>query len=169
MSNNFSSFKIKNKVNNMTRCGAILFNQDMNKIILVENNYLYKEKNISVWGLPKGILESNETFNECAMREIYEETGIKISLRRNIPYIKMNGNYYFPIKIDDNEIYKLESRDKKEIRGVRWFSIKNNKIDESIKLNKDLKSFINNYLYRAKNLANAFDVYKKKNNQVFKN
>lgn len=165
----FGSFKIRNKISSLTRCGAIIFNHNLEKIILVENNYLYKEKNISVWGLPKGVLEGNETFNDCAMREIYEETGIKILLKKNIPYLKMNDNYYFPIKIDETDIDKLYSKDKNEIRGVRWFSIKNNKIDENIKLNKDLKSFINKYLYRSKNLANAFDIYKKQNNQVFKN
>lgn len=29
------------------------------------------------WGIPKGLLETNETIIECALRELYEETGLQ--------------------------------------------------------------------------------------------
>lgn len=161
MSSKFQNFKVQKKVRDTTRCGGIIFNQNLNKIILVENNYLYVKNNLSVWGLPKGLINTNETFNKCAMREIFEETGIDIKIESKQPYLKLNNNYYFPIKINENELINLTSKDKKEIRTVRWFNIENNKIDEDIKINKDLKIFLNKYLYRAKNIAKMFKTYEK--------
>lgn len=35
-----------------------------------------------VWGLPGGILELNETLPQCVVREVYEETGLKVKPER---------------------------------------------------------------------------------------
>ena len=51
------------------KAGTILLNKDNKKIALV---YRKKHDNIS---FPKGHLEENETFEECAIRETLEETG----------------------------------------------------------------------------------------------
>lgn len=51
------------------KAGTILLDKDNKKIALV---YRKKHDNIS---FPKGHLEENETFEECAIRETLEETG----------------------------------------------------------------------------------------------
>lgn len=51
------------------KAGTILLDKDNKKIALV---YRKKHDNIS---FPKGHLEDNETFEECAIRETLEETG----------------------------------------------------------------------------------------------
>ena len=69
--------------------GAILLDPKMNKCLLVRG---FKEG--SSWGFPRGKLSLNESDEECAAREVLEETGFDISSKLNPKdYIEMNiGN-----------------------------------------------------------------------------
>lgn len=60
-------------------CGMIVFKKDQEalKVLLVHHN-------LGHWGLPKGHVEENETEEETAIRETFEETGI---------YAKKIGNF----------------------------------------------------------------------------
>ncbi len=51
-------------------------------VIIVRNDMilLQKRKDNQKWGLIGGILELNETYEEAAIREVKEETGLDISL-----------------------------------------------------------------------------------------
>ena len=65
-------------------CGAIVFNKDTEKILLVKMHN-------GNWGFPKGHIENNETREETAIREVYEETNVRIKIipdfEREIKYI----------------------------------------------------------------------------------
>ena len=149
----FINFRTKQKKHSSTRCGAIIFNQDLTKMLIVENNYLFKEKNISKWGMPKGIINYKETFNECAMREIWEETGLNVNIHKKQLFLRINNTYYFPIIINEHDPnYKFNIRDKEEIRSVKWYDI--DYIRNCLMLNKDLHILFKNYLYRAKTISN---------------
>lgn len=56
-------------------CGAVIFTniQEKNKYLLIANLE-------GVWGFPKGHTESGETEEETALREVYEETNLKVKL-----------------------------------------------------------------------------------------
>ncbi len=149
--NKFKNFRIKKKKHKNTRCGAIIFNSDLTKLLIVENNYLYKESRISKWGLPKGVINYSETFNECAMREIWEETGLKINIGKNQLFLKINESYYFPIKMNENKAL-LNIHDIDEIKSVGWFDI--SYIQNCLNCNKDLHELLQTYLYRAKSISN---------------
>ncbi len=66
-------------------CGAIILDPAMKKCLLVRG---YKES--AGWGFPRGKLSLNESDEECAIREVLEETGYDIS-ERLVPkdHIKM--------------------------------------------------------------------------------
>jgi putative RNA 2'-phosphotransferase len=49
-------------------CGVILFNSDLSMVVLVRANH---------WGFPKGKRNFEDSDVSCALRELYEETGIK--------------------------------------------------------------------------------------------
>jgi 8-oxo-dGTP diphosphatase len=39
------------------------------------------------WSLPKGKLDEGETFEEAALREVWEETGLRVSLGEELPSV----------------------------------------------------------------------------------
>ncbi len=46
---------------------------------------------MNTWSVPGGYLEYGENFAECAAREVYEETGIKI---KNIRFVTVTNNIF---------------------------------------------------------------------------
>lgn len=73
--------------------GIVLFNKKFDKVLLVCNAGGY------IWGFPKGNREKNETLQETAVRELYEETGIKITSKNLIKSIKYKSQIYIDEKI----------------------------------------------------------------------
>lgn len=67
-------------------CGAIVFKEEENNlyVLLVHHNEGH-------WGIPKGHMEEDEREEETAIREVYEETGIKCEItsdfRESITYL----------------------------------------------------------------------------------
>lgn len=55
---------------------AIIFNADQTQLLLV------KRKDIPIWVLPGGGIESFETAEEALIREIEEETGYQVEIKR---------------------------------------------------------------------------------------
>jgi 8-oxo-dGTP diphosphatase len=60
-----------------TRISVVVLNRD-GEILLVR----HKKGNQRYWVLPGGRLEYGETFEECAMREVKEETGLEVEMER---------------------------------------------------------------------------------------
>jgi len=60
-----------------TRVSVIVITDD-NKILLVR----HRKGNRLYWVLPGGRLEYGETFHECAVRELKEETGLDIEVEK---------------------------------------------------------------------------------------
>lgn len=117
------------------KCGAIILNSNLDKVVLIKNNYL-NLLGIEKYGLPKGHININESLSHCAMRELYEETGIRIKINSSIPKIKINNTYYFLLIL--NEELTLKPVDKKEICDAKWIFITNL---NNLNLNRETKIF----------------------------
>ncbi|MDR3124453.1 MAG: NUDIX domain-containing protein [Endomicrobium sp.] len=115
-----------------TSCGAVIYKiENANPVFL-----LVKSVKSSNWGLPKGHMEKGETEKETAVREIFEETGIKQlkfddNFRQENVYIIDNEEttklgykiekcvvYFLALSVG-NEILEY---DKKEISENRWMN-----------------------------------------------
>lgn len=114
---------LKRKYNNHKkefRSGGIIFNCTFDKVLLVLN----RESVLTgtpKWGLPKGHMKKNEQPEVCAIREIYEETGLKLLINKNTPNIKINDTQYFIFVIDEN--IDIQQRDILEILDVQWIKL----------------------------------------------
>lgn len=104
-------------------CGAILLDPPMQKCLLVRG---YQKG--SGWGFPRGKMSHNETDEDCAIREVIEETGYDISdkLVKN-DFIKLNiGNQETKLFIIQNveETTPFAPHVRGEIGAFGWHLIK---------------------------------------------
>lgn len=79
-------------------CGIIYSVKGTNKI-LVEHVTLSKD-----WSIPKGCAEPNENYDDAAVRELFEETGIKLDKNKLVLIGKFD---YLPLK--DLVLYYYEA------------------------------------------------------------
>ena len=75
-----------------------------------------------MWGIPKGIVEKNETVLETAIRETLEETGIDVRKLRESGFLKIQEDF-FRYKTTKKKVYvsyaKCETNITKEKRICR--------------------------------------------------
>jgi 8-oxo-dGTP pyrophosphatase MutT (NUDIX family) len=120
------------------KCGIIYFDIHDKKYLLVFG------KKSSKWGFPKGHQELGETEEDTAIREFYEETGIKITHHDLLEKIRFKNNIYFNVVCKTRPNFNIQ--DTREILKASWFSI-----HEMIALSKDtvnygLKSWMNSVI-----------------------
>jgi 8-oxo-dGTP pyrophosphatase MutT (NUDIX family) len=65
-----------------TSCGGVVYKvlDDRIYFLLVRP---FKDRDS--WGVPKGHIDVGETIETCALREVYEETGIVVKLEKQLP------------------------------------------------------------------------------------
>ncbi len=147
MENDNLIIKIKNrKYVYPPKAGVIIFNQNKTKLLIIKNAY---NPNLSKWGLPKGHLELGESREQCASRELLEETGISLNICEKDPFIKINNSIYYIYVTDENK-YHINPIDKNEIKEACFKDI----IDiRKMKINRELTVAISSKLKLAKKLA----------------
>ena len=95
-------------------------------IILDANNHLlivygrHSEK----WSVPKGSLEEGEGYLEGALREIREETGLKLQpcSISQLEYWAVNHARLYLLQVDQKQP-KLKTRDDEEIINAMWLDM----------------------------------------------
>ena len=73
------------------KAGIFILDPITNKILLVQSHN-------NRWGPPKGTVKPHETIKQCAIREVEEETGIRLSvnmINENNKFMYNNANYYY--------------------------------------------------------------------------
>lgn len=65
-----------------TSCGAVVWRLNEGRLeLLLIKQFEHKDS----WGIPKGHMDSDETLDECALREVKEETGVTVKLGHRLP------------------------------------------------------------------------------------
>ncbi len=129
----------------------------MNVIVgcLIEKNHqilLVKEgeEDYGKWNIPAGSAENFEKITDAAIRETFEETGLKVKLTGVLPIGKriIHDKTFISIRFVAEIVSGEINYDSKEIIDVKWFSI-----EEFEKLTKEsLRSYdfnkqvVKNYL-----------------------
>lgn len=127
-------------------CGAVVFrNVDGQREFL-----LVQSKKFSNWGFPKGHVEENESEEETALREVVEETGLKIKLLQNfrisVEYEVKKGvikEVVFFIGEPLDEIVEIKQD---EIQDYKWLTYSDSLKLLSYENNKKVLNEVNNSL-----------------------
>ena len=94
-------------------------NIDDTKILLVQSRGNF-------WGIPKGTFEKDENSISCAIRELEEETGIKLNkeiLKDNIPYNIKNQSYYYFLNLPLIPVSLQVKYVANDVNGIAWLKV----------------------------------------------
>lgn len=96
---------------------GIIFSKNNKKTLLV------KRRDIPIWVLPGGGIESGETPEQAVVREVFEETGFKVEVVRKI------AEYSYPKKSKINHTFICEINGGKktlsnESKDIEYFAAK---------------------------------------------
>ena len=103
-------------------CGAIIIRRDDTQYSVLLINHV----NGGHWSFPKGHVEGNETEEETAMREIHEETGLKVVLDTGFRHVTA----YSPMEGVTKDVVYFIAFSKKcelvkqveEVNEANWFT-----------------------------------------------
>lgn len=127
--------------------GGILHDIKQDKILIVQSRGKF-------WGLPKGTKNINEKIENCAIREIKEETGIEISQDNLEEVITINRGkskfYYIPY--EEKYVEVQNSIENNDANGIGWIKLKCLTTllkDGVIKMNRQSKIAIQSKFYMS--------------------
>jgi ADP-ribose pyrophosphatase YjhB (NUDIX family) len=107
----------KNPSNRITKAGGFVIDPSTSKILLVQSRG-------QMWGPPKGTMQDNETVEECAIREVYEETGISLHTSQFLTStVVKNKAIYYNVELQEAEINPQNHIKDNDANGIGWFSI----------------------------------------------
>jgi len=123
-----------------------IFNKDYSKILLLYRNAEKRARWEADWGNIGGLVEFGETSLQAAIREVYEEIGIKFKPSDlKLIYVKETPNFMphiqavhlvYAATLDENEEIKLNAYTKApESDSYKWFSV--NELPERMLDKKD--------------------------------
>lgn len=103
--------------------GAILWREEKGKLLVA----LIHRSRHDDWSFPKGKVDPGETFPQTAVREILEETGLKVKLGVRLPtaeYKVPTGEkkevHYWAARVSDKAISESTFKPSEEVAKVDW-------------------------------------------------
>lgn len=101
-------------------CGAVVYRKTVTGIEVLA----VKSRTNGDWGLPKGHVEDGESEEETARREVFEETGLEITLKKGF---RTTVEYTMPNGIAKKVVYFIGEAtgqdvtiQQEEIQEYRW-------------------------------------------------
>lgn len=103
----------------MTKPAAIgvVFSLDKKKVLLI------KRCDVPVWVLPGGGIEKDETPEEAVCRELWEETGLRVVVKRKIAYYTPLNRLAMPTHVFECQPRDGLLRTGCETRAISYFDI----------------------------------------------
>lgn len=107
--------------------GAIMLNQAMDSVVLVKG-----WKKGANWSFPRGKINKDEDDLDCAIREVYEETGLDIRAAGLVPTEKRPKHIEISMREQQLRLYvfrdipmdtNFHPRTRKEISKIQWYKL----------------------------------------------
>ena len=111
--------KYKKYNNRIIRGSGVMLYKLCNDIILI---LCVLGRESGKWGFPKGSFKENESLEECACRELKEETGL--ILKKDIFKLKRKIGSHIYFSVEYTGLMKINIQDTKEIQNAKWFRLK---------------------------------------------
>jgi 8-oxo-dGTP pyrophosphatase MutT (NUDIX family) len=122
---------------NGKRCGIIFIDLDGAtgpRLLVV------KGRDSGIWSFAKGRVKNEfEAEDKCAIREVYEETGIQIRSVQDLPRIVIGRNVYFVLHTSVSLYSSFSIQDKYEVSDVCWKTIEEL---HTLSANKDVRAVL---------------------------
>ena len=100
------------------RAGGFIYNKETGKVLFVIVRGMY-------WGLPKGGVRIGETNKQGALREVYEETGIRLADLNESKAYKIDSTVtYYPVEMPFCVKTTPENVDDNDAIGLGWVNPK---------------------------------------------
>ncbi len=102
-----------------TRAGGIILDGQQNLLIVYG-------KPSQKWGVPKGVLNPDESFLAGALREIREETGLCLEPEsiEKLVFWGVNRARLYILRVDETKP-ELKPKDENEIEAAMWLDLNN--------------------------------------------
>lgn len=107
--------------------GAIMLNQDMDEVVLVKG-----WKKAANWSFPRGKINKDEPDLDCAVREVYEETGFDLKAEGLVSAEEETKSIEVTMREQHMRLYvfrgvpmeaNFEPRTRKEISKIQWYKL----------------------------------------------
>lgn len=132
----------------------------------VEDRVLLVQSRGNLWGPPKGSLNIGEEMEECAVREVAEETGLHVSPVNFTKYVKIkNKAVYYYLEKDTCDINIQDSTVNNDANGIAWIKmscLENAITDGNIVLNHYAKIVFRILMKKTFSTSNWIIVKRKK-------
>lgn len=128
-------------------------------ILNKENEVLLQERHDGNWGLPGGLMDLGESFEEVAIREVFEETGLEV---KNLKLLNVfSGSEYYLKVSNGDELFSVTAVyyskdvsgdikiDYRESVNMQYFPTS----DLPNELTDEYRGFIEQYLVCEKNIS----------------
>lgn len=107
-------------------CGAVVYRLEPSVQILL----IKQSKSDNSWGIPKGHMEPGESQEQTALREVKEETGISISLKKKLPDVFLKKKSFKKLVVTYLATQTCDAppnakNKNSEVFEAKWFSIDN--------------------------------------------
>jgi mRNA-decapping enzyme subunit 2 len=107
--------------------GAIMLNDDMDEVVLVKG-----WKKSANWSFPRGKINKDEDDLDCAVREVYEETGLDLRTAGLVPERNQVKSIEMTMREQHMKLFvfrgiprdtHFEARTRKEISKIEWYKL----------------------------------------------
>ena len=133
------------------KAGGIVYKMINKEIYLLLIGVKDSDEQIN-FQFPKGKLEEKEELSDCAIREVYEETGKNCIIEEFLDQVEVIGKkkkqkiYYYIMKPMSESVFRPE----KNIVSIKWVPLKS--VETNRFLSEDLLNLIKKYFDENKSI-----------------
>lgn len=133
------------------KAGGIVYKMINKEIYLLLIGVKDSDEQIN-FQFPKGKLEEKEELSDCAIREVYEETGKNCIIEEFLDQVEVMGKkkkqkiYYYIMKPMSESVFRPE----KNIVSIKWVPLKS--VETNRFLSEDLLNLIKKYFDENKSI-----------------